>query len=88
MNDSQVVEVIQPPPGLQCLQLMLSPKGIGTALVTIYDIGLVPPVAASAVVMHFFYCLPVWSVNHVKFLSYIKFAVTSVNRFQINWHYQ
>lgn len=51
MNDSQVVEVIQPPLGLQCLQLMLSPKGLGTALVTVNDIGLAPPVATSAVVM-------------------------------------
>ena len=51
MNDSQVVEVIQSPPGLQCSQLMLSPKGLGTALVSVYDIGLAPPHAASALVM-------------------------------------
>ncbi|KAJ4729295.1 nuclear pore complex protein [Melia azedarach] len=50
VNDSQVVEVIQPPVGLQCLQLMLSPKGLGTAHVTVYDIGLAPPRAASALV--------------------------------------
>ncbi|GAV68566.1 RRM_1 domain-containing protein/Big_2 domain-containing protein [Cephalotus follicularis] len=50
VNDSRVVEVIQPPPGLQCLQLMLSPKGLGISLVTVYDIGLAPPLTASAMV--------------------------------------
>ncbi|XP_059670096.1 nuclear pore complex protein GP210 isoform X2 [Cornus florida] len=50
VNNSQVVEVIRPPPDLQCSQLMLAPKGLGTALVTVYDIGLSPPIAASAVV--------------------------------------
>ncbi|XP_004304654.1 PREDICTED: nuclear pore membrane glycoprotein 210-like [Fragaria vesca subsp. vesca] len=50
VNDSQVVEVIQPPTDLQCSQLVLSPKGLGTALVTVKDIGLAPPLAASAVV--------------------------------------
>lgn len=53
MNDTQVVEVVPPPPSLQCLQLMLSPRGLGTALVTVHDIGLVPPIAASAVVILF-----------------------------------
>lgn len=51
MNDSRVVEVTQPPPGLQCLQLILSPKGLGTAVVTVYDIGLAPNLAASVVVI-------------------------------------
>ncbi|XP_022740410.1 nuclear pore complex protein GP210 isoform X3 [Durio zibethinus] len=50
VNDSQVVEVTQSPPGLQCMQLMLSPKGLGTAVVTVYDIGLAPNLAASVVV--------------------------------------
>ncbi|XP_043725573.1 nuclear pore complex protein GP210 [Telopea speciosissima] len=50
VNDTQVVEVIQPPPSLQCLQLMLAPRGIGTALVTVHDIGLSPPLAASTMV--------------------------------------
>ncbi|KAK0591220.1 hypothetical protein LWI29_037217 [Acer saccharum] len=50
VNDSQVVEVIQSPPGLQCSQLMLSPKGLGTALVSVYDVGLAPPHAASALI--------------------------------------
>lgn len=53
MNDSQVVEVVQPPLGLQCSQLMLSPKGLGTAFVTVWDIGLAPPITASAVVFFF-----------------------------------
>ncbi|KAG8634965.1 hypothetical protein MANES_17G112100v8 [Manihot esculenta] len=50
VNDSRVVEVIQSPPGMQCFHLTLSPKGLGTALVTVYDIGLAPTTAASAVV--------------------------------------
>ncbi|KAJ4827574.1 hypothetical protein Tsubulata_004795 [Turnera subulata] len=50
VNDSQVVEVIQSSPVLQCFHLMLSPKGLGTAVVTIYDIGLTPPITASATV--------------------------------------
>lgn len=55
MNDSQVVEVVQPPTGLQCSQLILSPKGLGTALVTVKDIGLIPPLAASSTV-YFCFC--------------------------------
>ncbi|XP_022152143.1 nuclear pore complex protein GP210 isoform X1 [Momordica charantia] len=50
VNDSRIVEVIQPAPGIQCRELVLSPKGMGTALVTVYDIGLSPPLSSSAVV--------------------------------------
>lgn len=50
VNDTQIVEVIQSPPGSQCSQLVVSPRGLGTALVTVYDIGLAPQLAASAVV--------------------------------------
>ncbi|XP_050223905.1 nuclear pore complex protein GP210 [Mercurialis annua] len=50
VNVSNVVEVIQSPPGLQCMQRTISPKGLGTALVTVHDIGLVPTVAVSCVV--------------------------------------
>ncbi|RYR07176.1 hypothetical protein Ahy_B05g074493 isoform E [Arachis hypogaea] len=49
-NDSQVVEVTQPPSGLECFQLILSPKGLGIANLTLYDIGLTPPPRASALV--------------------------------------
>lgn len=56
-NDSRVVEVIHPPAGLQCSQLLLSPKGLGTALVTVFDIGLAPTVATSTVVMPLLYNL-------------------------------
>ncbi|KAK6256416.1 hypothetical protein SCA6_017721 [Theobroma cacao] len=62
VNDSRVVEVTQPPPGLQCLQMMLSPKGLGTALVTVYDIGLAPNIAASVVVQ-------VADVDWIKIMS-------------------
>ncbi|KAA8548147.1 hypothetical protein F0562_004591 [Nyssa sinensis] len=61
VNNSQVVEVIQPPPG-ECLQLVLVPKGLGTALVTVYDIGLAPPLAASSVVQ-------VADVDWIKIIS-------------------
>ncbi|KAF9666359.1 hypothetical protein SADUNF_Sadunf16G0221300 [Salix dunnii] len=50
VNDSQVVEVAQPPPGLQCVQLRLLPKMLGIALVSISDIGLIPHTSTSAVV--------------------------------------
>ena len=53
MNDSQVVEVAQPPPGLQCVQLRLLPKMLGIALVSISDIGLIPHTSTSAVVICF-----------------------------------
>lgn len=52
VNDSRIVEVIQPAPGIQCRELVLSPKGLGTALVTVYDIGLTPPLSSSAVVIY------------------------------------
>ncbi|KAM7268816.1 hypothetical protein ACFE04_010982 [Oxalis oulophora] len=50
VNDTKVVEVIHSPQGLKCSQLMLSPKSLGNALVTVYDIGLAPPLTASATV--------------------------------------
>ncbi|CAN6929466.1 unnamed protein product [Brassica oleracea] len=50
VNDSRVVEVIRPPSGLQCSQMTLSPKGLGTTLVTVYDIGVSPPLSALAVI--------------------------------------
>ncbi|XP_062106942.1 nuclear pore complex protein GP210 isoform X1 [Humulus lupulus] len=62
VNDTQVVEVVQPPTGLQCLQLILFPKGLGTAVVTVYDIGLTPPLTASAVVQ-------VVDVDWIKIIS-------------------
>ncbi|KAK4782397.1 hypothetical protein SAY86_016499 [Trapa natans] len=61
-NDSQVVEINQPPPELQCSQMSLSPRGLGTALVTFNDIGLTPPVMASALV-------------HVADVEWIKIAL-------------
>lgn len=50
VNNSRVVEVIQKPSDLQCSQLVLVPKELGSALVTVNDIGLSPPVAAGSVV--------------------------------------
>lgn len=53
-NDSQVVEVTQPQTGLECQQLILSPKGLGIANLTLYDMGLAPPLKASALVSSIF----------------------------------
>ncbi|PIA51702.1 hypothetical protein AQUCO_01100520v1 [Aquilegia coerulea] len=50
VNDTRVVEVLQQPPSLECLHLTLAPKGLGTSLITVSDIGVAPPLAASAVV--------------------------------------
>ncbi|CAD5333574.1 unnamed protein product [Arabidopsis thaliana] len=50
VNNSRVAEVIRPPSGLQCSQMMLSPKGLGTTIVTVYDIGVSPPLSALALI--------------------------------------
>lgn len=62
VNDSRVVEVLQPTSGLQCSQLSLIPKGVGTAIVTVYDIGLSLPLSASSLV-------EVADVDWIKILS-------------------
>ncbi|XP_017229094.1 nuclear pore complex protein GP210 [Daucus carota subsp. sativus] len=50
VNDTQVAELIDRTPDLHCSQLSLAPKSLGTALVTVYDMGLSPPLAATSVV--------------------------------------
>ncbi|XP_077228958.1 embryo defective 3012 isoform X2 [Tasmannia lanceolata] len=50
VNDTQVVQVIRLPPSMQCSTLILGARGLGTALITVRDMGLVPPIAASALV--------------------------------------
>ncbi|CAA2987605.1 nuclear pore complex GP210 [Olea europaea subsp. europaea] len=50
VNDTQIVEVIQPSPGFQGSQLTLAPKSLGPVLLTVLDIGIAPPIAASSVV--------------------------------------
>ncbi|CAN8257909.1 unnamed protein product [Cochlearia groenlandica] len=50
VNDSRIAEIIRPPTGLQCSQMTLSPKGLGTTLVTVHDIGVSPPLSALAVI--------------------------------------
>lgn len=50
LNDTLIAEVIDYPPNLQCSQLSLAPKSLGTALVTVYDMGLSPPLVAASVV--------------------------------------
>ncbi|KAF5204727.1 Nuclear pore membrane glycoprotein [Thalictrum thalictroides] len=62
VNDTRVVEVLQQPPSLECLHLTLAPKGLGTSLITVSDIGVAPPLAASAVVQ-------VADVDWIKIIS-------------------
>lgn len=50
VNDTLIAEVIDYPPDLHCSQLSLAPKSLGTALVTVYDMGLSPPLVAASVV--------------------------------------
>ncbi|KAL5718155.1 hypothetical protein ACHQM5_011091 [Ranunculus cassubicifolius] len=50
VNDTRVLDLVQPPTSLECTHLTVSPKGFGTSQVTVNDIGLAPPLAASAVV--------------------------------------
>ncbi|KAG1358954.1 hypothetical protein COCNU_08G004000 [Cocos nucifera] len=49
-NDTQVAFIIQPPESTQCSHLIVGARGLGSALVTVRDIGLSPPAAASALV--------------------------------------
>ncbi|WCJ21095.1 Nuclear pore complex protein GP210 [Euphorbia peplus] len=72
VNDSSVVEVVQSRPGMECLQLTLSPKGLGTALVTVNDVGLVPSSAASAVVQ-------VAEVDWIRIVSGEEISLTEGN---------
>ncbi|KAL1564235.1 nuclear pore complex protein GP210-like protein [Salvia divinorum] len=50
VNDTNIVEVIQQIPDYDCSQLTLAPKTLGSALVTVQDVGLVPPLSASSTV--------------------------------------
>lgn len=69
MNDSRVAEVVRPPSGMQCSQMMLSPKGLGTTLVTVYDIGVSPPLSALAVVS---FCSEQYKFGLIDLLMYIE----------------
>ncbi|KAK9676341.1 hypothetical protein RND81_11G070500 [Saponaria officinalis] len=62
VNDSRVVDVVQPLQDLQCSQLTLVPKSVGSAVVTVYDVGLSPPLTSAAVVK-------VADVDWVKIMS-------------------
>jgi nuclear pore complex protein Nup210 len=50
VNDTGILQVIKPEPGSQCSQIVVSPRGIGTSLVTVHDIGLFPPLEADSLV--------------------------------------
>ncbi|CAN0904175.1 Nuclear pore complex protein GP210 [Linum grandiflorum] len=76
-NDSQVVEVLESPPALRCFQLTIAPRGPGIANVTIHDIGLVTPVAASAVVQ-------VAYIEWIKIVSREKISLMEGQSHSIN----
>ncbi|XP_020089259.1 nuclear pore complex protein GP210 isoform X4 [Ananas comosus] len=50
INDTQVAHIIQHPENVLCSYLIVGVKGLGTALLTVHDIGLSPPAAASSLV--------------------------------------
>lgn len=50
VSDTHIVEVIHQTPDYDCSQLMLAPKSLGSALVTVHDVGLAPPLSASSTV--------------------------------------
>ncbi|EPS63976.1 hypothetical protein M569_10806, partial [Genlisea aurea] len=50
VNDTHVLKILQPEPAFGCKQLLVAPKGLGTALVTVRDIGPIPPLAVSSTV--------------------------------------
>ncbi|ERN13772.1 hypothetical protein AMTR_s00049p00191680 [Amborella trichopoda] len=50
LNVSNVVQVIQEEQSPSCKHLMLGARGLGSAVVTVRDVGLSPPVTASALV--------------------------------------
>ncbi|KAF9590251.1 hypothetical protein IFM89_032029 [Coptis chinensis] len=68
VNDTSVVEVIRPSPSLECWHLTIAPRGLGSALVTANDIGLTPPLAASAVV-------EVAEVDWIKIISQEEISI-------------
>ncbi|XP_048503398.1 nuclear pore complex protein GP210 isoform X3 [Beta vulgaris subsp. vulgaris] len=50
VDDSEVVEVMEPGTGLQCSRLNLVPRGVGNAVVKVFDVGLSPPLTAISAV--------------------------------------
>ncbi|KAF9625307.1 hypothetical protein IFM89_021246 [Coptis chinensis] len=68
VNDTSVVEVMRPSPSLECWHLTIAPRGLGSALVTANDIGLTPPLAASAVV-------EVAEVDWIKIISQEELSI-------------
>lgn len=50
VNDTHVADIVQPPQSAHCSWLMLAARGLGTAVITVYDIGISPPVRTSATV--------------------------------------
>ncbi|XP_021760201.1 nuclear pore complex protein GP210-like isoform X1 [Chenopodium quinoa] len=50
VKDSRVLEVMQPATGLQCSPLTLVPRGVGTTVVDVTDVGLSPTLLAASMV--------------------------------------
>ena len=58
INDTQVADVVNSPKIPHCTWVMLEARGLGRAVVTVYDVGLSPPLLTSAyvsflVIFHF-----------------------------------
>ncbi|KAG9446505.1 hypothetical protein H6P81_012633 [Aristolochia fimbriata] len=68
VNDTHVVDIIQPPTSTHCSSLKISPKGLGTALITVHDIGLSPSITASSVVH-------VADVDWIKIISHEEISL-------------
>lgn len=50
MNDTQIAQLSQSLEGAECSYFVLAARGLGTALLTVWDIGLSPPASTSALV--------------------------------------
>lgn len=48
VNDTDVAVVTKSLGSSRCSELVVYPKGIGVALVTVYDVGLIPPITSSS----------------------------------------
>jgi nuclear pore complex protein Nup210 len=57
-NDTNIVQTVEQPGKALCSQLVLGARGLGSAVVTIQDIGLSPRVTTSSLVCFFATFLP------------------------------
>lgn len=70
-NDTHVAHIAQPSENTKCSHLIVSPIGLGTALMTIRDIGLSPPAVAFSLVSYLIQSL------HPLVLQFWPFIISS-----------